>query len=95
MKKQPCVYILASKPNGTLYTGVTSHLQQRVQQHKDAKTEGFSQRYACKYLVFFYYFETMYEAICFEKRLKGGSRQQKIDLIIETNPDWTDLSKLL
>ncbi len=91
MKKQPAVYILASKRNGTLYVGTTSNLIQRVWQHKNDLTEGFTQKYQVHQLVYFEIHSSMEEAINREKRLKKWNRQWKIQLIEETNPDWKDL----
>ena len=51
MPRAPCVYIMANKRNGTLYTGVTSNLSQRVFQHREGLTPGFTSRYGCKMLV--------------------------------------------
>ena len=90
--KQPCVYIMADHPGGTLYTGVTSNLLQRVSQHKDEILEGFSAKYNCKMLVFYEVFQTMIDAIAAEKKLKGGSRLSKIKYIQSRNPEWKDLS---
>ena len=89
--KQPAVYILANKKNGTLYTGVTSNLIQRVFQHKYQMTEGFSVKYACKNLVYFESYETMEQAITREKQIKSGSRKKKLSLIESLNPKWEDL----
>ena len=89
--KQPCVYILASKKNGTLYVGVTSNLPARVWQHKNDVVEGFSQRYGIHNLVWYEVHPNMQSAIMLEKQLKKGSRQRKIDLIVEMSPQWRDL----
>jgi len=89
--KLPCVYILASKKNGTLYVGVTSNLPARVWQHKNDVVEGFSQRYGIHNLVWYEVHPNMQSAIMREKQLKKGSRQRKIDLIVEMNPQWRDL----
>ena len=91
MPKQPAIYILANKKNGTLYTGVTSNLIQRIHQHKAGDIPGFSAKYACKILVYYEPHETMESAITREKQLKGGSRQKKLALIESANPDWEDL----
>ncbi len=90
--KQPCIYIMADRPGGTLYTGVTSNLLQRISQHKDETFEGFSAKYNCKMLVFYEVFQTMIDAIAVEKKLKGGSRLSKIKYIQSMNPEWKDLS---
>ena len=89
--KLPCVYILASKKNGTLYVGVTSNLPARVWQHKNDVVEGFSQRYGIYNLVWYEVHPNMQSAIMREKQLKKGSRQRKIDLIVEMNPQRRDL----
>ena len=89
--KQPATYIMANKPNGTLYTGVTSNLIQRAWQHREGVVPGFTKRYGCKLLVWFEMHETMEAAIVREKRIKGGSRNSKLALIEAANPYWTDL----
>jgi putative endonuclease len=89
--KQYYVYILASKRNGTLYTGITSDLIKRIWQHKNGLVEGFSKRYATKTLVCFEQFNDVEEAILREKRIKKWNRQWKINLIEKKNPDWDDL----
>jgi len=89
--KQPCVYILASKRNGTLYVGVTSDLVQRVWQHKNDLVEGFTKRYRVHRLVWFELFGTIDVAIAREKAIKEWKRAWKIRLIQETNPEWSDL----
>ena len=91
MTKSPCVYILASGKNGTLYVGVTSNLIQRAYQHREAQAEGFTQRYHVHQLVWYEIHETMESAILKEKRLKTWERAAKIRLIEKTNPDWHDL----
>lgn len=89
--KQPAVYITTNKRNGTLYTGVTSNLAQRIFQHKEEIFSGFSQKYGCKTLVFYELHETMESAIMREKQIKAGSRRKKLELIDAKNPDWKDL----
>ena len=89
--KQPAVYIMANKRNGTLYTGVTSNLVQRVQQHRERLVEGFTSRYGCKRLVYFEVYDEMMDAIAREKQIKAGSRKKKLALIEVLNPDWRDL----
>ena len=88
---QPAIYILASKPNGTLYVGVTSNLIQRVWQHKNTLAPGFTQRYGVHLLVYFEMHATMVDAITREKQLKAGSRAKKVGLIQGVNPEWKDL----
>ncbi len=89
--KQPCAYIMASQPNGTLYTGVTASLPHRAHQHRTGAAPGVTKRYGCKLLVWYEFFPTMVEAIAREKQLKAGSRANKIALIAAMNPDWADL----
>ena len=91
MEKQPAVYILASKYNGTLYIGVTSNLVQRVWQHKHDLVEGFTEKYGVHMLVYYELHEDMPAAIQREKQLKKWNRQWKINLIEKTNPAWKDL----
>jgi putative endonuclease len=89
--KQPAVYILANRRNGTLYVGVTSDLIQRVWQHRTGKVSGFSQRYGVHLLVYFELHETMYAAITGEKQIKKWNRAWKLKLIEKKNPEWRDL----
>ena len=76
--KNPCVYILASKRNGTLYAGVTSNLIQWVWQHKEGAVEGFTKKYDVKLLVWYELHATMESAIAREKQIKAGNRNKKI-----------------
>ena len=89
--REPAVYIMASGRNGTIYTGVTSNLSQRVFQHREGLVTGFSTRYGCKLLVWYERYETMPDAIAREKQIKGGSRAKKLTLIEAMNPRWRDL----
>ena len=89
--KQPCVYILASKRNGTLYIGTTSNLVQRVWQHKNEVAGGFTERYGVTTLVWYEGHETMLSAIAREKQLKEWKRAWKLQLIERSNPLWLDL----
>jgi len=91
MNKQPAVYILASRKNGTLYIGVTSDLVKRVWEHKNNLVEGFTKRYGVHLLVWYELHENMESAILREKRLKDWKRAWKIRLIESINPDWLDL----
>lgn len=91
MEKRPCVYILASQRNGTLYTGVTSDLVKRIWQHKNKVHEGFTAKYNIQMLVYFEAHETMPAAIQREKQIKKWNRQWKINLIEKENPHWRDL----
>lgn len=89
--KTPCVYILANKKNGTLYTGVTSNLVKRIYEHKNNLIEGFTKRYNIHYLVYYEIGESMEGVIEREKQIKAGSRKDKILLIKKMNPNWNDL----
>jgi putative endonuclease len=93
--KQPCVYIMASKRHGTLYTGVISNLPKRAFEHREGLVEGFSAKYDCKILVWYELHESMIEAIAREKQIKAGSRARKIALIEGLNPEWKDLYESL
>lgn len=90
---QPCVYILASGRNGTLYTGVTSDLIARIHQHREGTFEGFSKQHDVKRLVWFEQHATMEHAITREKPLKQWNRAWKVRLIEEGNPQWKDLAE--
>ena len=89
--KQPAVYMLASKRNGTLYVGVTSNLAERVWQHRNDVVAGFTKKYGVHMLVYFELHGDMESAIIREKRLKKWNRAWKLRLIEEMNPDWDDL----
>ncbi len=91
MNRQPVIYILTNKPNGILYTGVSSNLQQRIWQHKSKVIKGFSYKYNLTRLVYFELFDDMYQAISREKQIKAGSRKTKIQLIESCNKVWRDL----
>ncbi|MEL0168088.1 MAG: GIY-YIG nuclease family protein [Pseudomonadaceae bacterium] len=95
MTKQPCVYILASKRNGTLYVGVTSNLIKRIWEHKNNLAGGFTQRYQVHRLVYFEQAADMLTAITREKQLKHWQRNWKIKLIEQANPEWDDLYRTL
>jgi len=90
--KQPCVYILASQPYGTLYIGVTSNLIQRLYQHRNKLTPGYTTKYAVYRLVRFEMLDDMVSAITREKQLKNWHRSWKINLIESENPQWVDLA---
>jgi putative endonuclease len=91
MNRQPVVYILASKRNGTLYIGVTSDLIKRVWEHKHNVMKGFTERYRVHRLVWYEMHETMESAIRKEKMLKNWKRAWKLELIERSNPNWQDL----
>ena len=89
------VYIMASKPNGVLYTGVTSDLARRVYEHREGLIKGFTTRYGCKSLVYSEFHEDIRSAIQREKNIKHWPRAWKVRLFIGSNPDWDDLYELL
>ena len=89
--KQPCVYILTSQKNGTLYVGVTSDLVKRVWQHKSDLADGFTKEYQVHTLVWYEGHETMESAIVREKNIKAWKRLWKLELIERLNPEWSDL----
>jgi putative endonuclease len=93
--RQPCVYMLASQRNGTLYVGVTSDLIKRVWQHKNDLAVRFSSRHDAHTLVWYERHETMESAILREKLLKGWKRAWKVRLIENENPEWLDLYSTL
>jgi putative endonuclease len=93
--RQYYVYILASRRNGTLYTGVTSNLVQRIWQHKQGLVEGFSKKYSVKKLVYFEVHGSAESAISREKQIKKWRRAWKLKLIEESNPEWKDLYDLI
>ena len=95
MKKVPCVYILASKRKGTIYTGVTSDLRRRTYEHKQGLYDGFTRKYDCKILVWYEAHDNMESAIRREKALKHWVRKWKVELIEKENPGWKDLYETL
>lgn len=95
MSKQPCIYLLASGRNGTLYVGVTSNLIKRVWEHKNHVVDGFTKKYQIDRLVWYEVHETMESAIQREKAIKEWQRAWKLVLIEKFNPDWADLYETL
>jgi len=93
--KNYCVYILASKKNGTLYIGVTSNLQKRVHEHKEKLADGFTKKYNVDKLVYFEQTTDVISAITREKQLKKWNRAWKLKLIEGDDPQWKDLSETL
>ena len=91
MAKQPAVYILASKRNGTLYIGVTSNLEKRAWEHKHDLVDGFTKKYGVHQLVYYELHGEMASAITREKQMKKWNRAWKLKLIERHNPDWNDL----
>ncbi len=93
--KRPCVYIMASKRNGTLYIGVTSDPNKRTYEHKNNLVDGFTKQYGVHMLVYIESHDTMENAIRREKCLKEWKRKWKLELIEKFNPDWNDLYEQL
>ncbi len=92
LDRTPCVYILASAYNGTLYTGVTSNLIARIIQHREGTFDGFTKRYQIHRLVYYETGGTMESAIVREKQIKRYKREWKRNLIERENPMWNDLA---
>jgi putative endonuclease len=92
MEKSFCVYIMTNSRKNVLYTGYTSDLVRRVQEHKDGVVKGFTQKYKCHILVYYEVTDDADAAMEREKQIKGGSRSKKIELIESINPEWRDLS---
>ena len=85
------VYMMTNRPNGVLYTGVTSDLARRVFEHREGLMKGFTKRYGLKRLVYAESFDDIRAAIQREKNMKHYSRAWKVGLILEANPEWRDL----
>jgi putative endonuclease len=95
MTKTYCVYIMASKRNGTLYIGVTNDLARRVGEHRDGLVPGFTKKHGVKLLVYYEVFEDIHQAIHRETQIKKYKREWKMNLIQERNPEWEDISHSL
>ena len=91
MSREPCVYILASRPQGAIYTGVTTNLPRRVWQHKRGVGSAFTKRYQIDKLVWMEPHDTIAEAIAREKQIKRWSKARRRGMIDEFNPEWLDL----
>jgi putative endonuclease len=89
--KRPCVYILGSQRNGTLYVGVTSAIARRIWEHRHAEVAGFTKQYDVHLLVYVEFHDTMPAAILREKQIKKWRRAWKLRLIEAANPEWRDL----
>jgi putative endonuclease len=87
--------MMMNKVNTVIYSGVTSNLIQRVEQHKDHEIEGFTKRYSTTKLVYYEMFDSIELAIAREKQIKGGSRKKKLELIKSINPLFNDFSDQL
>ena len=84
--------MLASRKHGTIYTGSTGNMAQRLSQHTEGEGSGFTKKYDVKRLVYVEFYETMNEAMAREKQLKSWRRAWKVQLIEEVNPEWQDIS---
>jgi putative endonuclease len=89
--RQPAVYILTNKPNGTLYVGVTSKLVRRIWEHRNHFVQGFTYQYNLDCLVWYESHESIVSAISREKQIKNWLRAWKIEMIENDNPEWRDL----
>ena len=89
--KEAWVYIMTNRPNGTLYTGVTSDRAKRVWEHREEISDGFTKRYGPKRLVFAERYEDIRTAIQRERNMKHWPRSWKVRLILAANPNWNDL----
>ena len=89
--KAGCVYMMANRKNGTIYTGATSNLIKRVHEHREGLIDGFTKRYGCKLLVWFEVHEDLQEARQRELQIKEWKRAWKVRLIEEENFEWNDL----
>jgi putative endonuclease len=87
--------MMTNKTNSVLYTGVTNDLKRRVYEHKEKLIEGFTKRYNVVKLVYYETFNDIESAIMREKRIKGGSRQRKVQLVNSMNSEWHDLYEYL
>jgi putative endonuclease len=85
------LYILASRPRGTLYVGMTNDLTRRIYEHREGLADGFTKEHRVKMLVYYEQHTTAIVAIQREKNIKHWSRKWKIGLIRSMNPDWRDL----
>jgi putative endonuclease len=92
-RKRYYVYILSSKRNGTLYTGITNDIKRRISEHKDGVNESFTKKYGVNRLVHVEEYNDPVSAIAREKQIKGGSRKAKLRLIESVNPKWVDLAE--
>ena len=87
------IYMVTNKNNTVIYIGVTNDIHNRILEHKHGLKNGFTKKYQCTKLVYYEENQWIQDAIAREKQLKGGSRQQKVDLINKENPEWKDLSE--
>lgn len=93
MGKQYYVYIATNQRNTVLYTGITNDIHRRAYEHHDQLKKSFTSKYNVNKIVYFEVFNNPEEAIIAEKKIKGGSREDKIKRINQVNPEWRDLIK--
>lgn len=93
MPDQYFIYIAANKRNTVFYTGMSNNLFRRTNEHKQKAVKSFTSKYNIDKLVYYEVFDAPMEAILREKQIKGGSRQDKINLIKKNNPNFRDLSE--
>lgn len=93
MNEKYYVYLITNKYRGTIYTGLTSNLENRIKSHREGLIKGFAYKYNLNKLVYFETLDTNDEAINRERHIKHWRRQWKIDLIEKVNPKWEDLSE--
>ena len=93
MQKRFFVYILANRPRGVLYVGVTSQLPNRLTAHKGKLVPGFTSKYGVVMLVYYEEHTSIVEARAREATLKRWRRQWKFSLVESLNPEWRDLTK--
>jgi putative endonuclease len=93
--KQYYVYIVTNQHNTVLYTGVTNDLKRRIIEHKEKIIDGFTKKYNIDKLVYFEVHDDPYNAILREKKIKGGSRQRKLELINGMNAELRDLFEMI
>ena len=89
----PCVYILASQRNGTLYVGFTTDLAQRIEAHRSGAAPGFTRKYGVHVLVYVEVHDSIAGGMLREKQIKKWRRAWKIELIERGNPQWRDLAE--
>ena len=94
MRREHCyyVYILTNQRRTVLYTGVTNDLARRLREHQESRGSVFTRRYNVNRLVYAEEHQNVDDAIAREKQIKAGSRQKKLDLVNESNPEWADLA---
>ena len=93
MEKKSYIYLITNDNNSVIYTGVTSDLRKRINEHKQKAVKGFSKKYNIHKLVYYEVFSDVRNAIQREKQIKSGSRKKKIALIEKENINWDDLSQ--